>query len=223
MTSTSFGAPARALHEMPEIRARRWFLLGIMCLSLVRRRDVRIGSRDRDPDDAAGARRVGIADPVGARLVCRRVRGLAPHRRCARRPVRPQARAVVRPRRLRGRRAPRRRRVDCFTSDRRPSGHGHRRRVRDARDVVDHHDDLPARGANARHRGVGGLRRRGWRTRADRVGGVARGVLVGLGGARESSDRRRDIRRDLDVRARVTRRNQDAARPCRCRALTRGA
>lgn len=35
MTSTSVALPARALHEDPEIRARRWFLLGIMCMSLV--------------------------------------------------------------------------------------------------------------------------------------------------------------------------------------------
>src|SRR5262245_50383825 len=35
MTSTALAAPARALYEVPEIRSRRWFLLGIMCLSLV--------------------------------------------------------------------------------------------------------------------------------------------------------------------------------------------
>jgi EmrB/QacA subfamily drug resistance transporter len=35
MSSTSLPLPARALHEDPEICARRWFLLGIMCLSLV--------------------------------------------------------------------------------------------------------------------------------------------------------------------------------------------
>ncbi len=33
--ASTFAAPARPLHEDPEIHARRWFLLGIMCLSLV--------------------------------------------------------------------------------------------------------------------------------------------------------------------------------------------
>jgi DHA2 family multidrug resistance protein-like MFS transporter len=35
MASPSLAVPARPLHERPEIHARRWFLLGIMCLSLV--------------------------------------------------------------------------------------------------------------------------------------------------------------------------------------------
>jgi EmrB/QacA subfamily drug resistance transporter len=35
MASPSVLAPAVPLHERPEIHARRWFLLGIMCLSLV--------------------------------------------------------------------------------------------------------------------------------------------------------------------------------------------
>ncbi|HEX6312937.1 MAG TPA: MFS transporter [Acidimicrobiia bacterium] len=35
MDTSPAAAPARPLHERPEIHARRWFLLGIMCLSLV--------------------------------------------------------------------------------------------------------------------------------------------------------------------------------------------
>src|ERR671919_1956647 len=35
MASPPVAAPAIPLHEQPEIHARRWFLLGIMCLSLV--------------------------------------------------------------------------------------------------------------------------------------------------------------------------------------------
>jgi hypothetical protein len=31
MASPSLAVPARPLHERPEIHARRWFLLGIMC------------------------------------------------------------------------------------------------------------------------------------------------------------------------------------------------
>src|ERR687898_1598033 len=35
MSSPPVAVPAIPLHEQPEIHARRWFLLGIMCLSLV--------------------------------------------------------------------------------------------------------------------------------------------------------------------------------------------
>src|SRR5215204_1450942 len=35
MSSPHVAAPAIPLHEQPEIHARRWFLLAIMCLSLV--------------------------------------------------------------------------------------------------------------------------------------------------------------------------------------------
>jgi hypothetical protein len=35
MSSPRVAAPAIPLHEQPEIHARRWFLLAIMCLSLV--------------------------------------------------------------------------------------------------------------------------------------------------------------------------------------------
>src|SRR5262245_66458498 len=35
MSSSALTAPSVPLHERPEIHARRWFLLAVMCLSLV--------------------------------------------------------------------------------------------------------------------------------------------------------------------------------------------
>ena len=69
--------------------------------------------------------------------------------------------------------------------------------------------------------GLGRLRRRRRRARPDHLRRAARRVLVGIRGAREPSGRRTDLRGDLDLRAGITRRREDAARPYRRAAVNR--
>ena len=223
MTSTSLARPRAPCTRMPEIHARRWFLLGIMCLSLVvvvmsvsglvtaiPTMQQELGASASqiqwvlDAYAVVFAGSLLTAGALGDRFGRKRALlvGLVVFGAGALvAGVASSASQVIAGRAVMG------------------IGAG----PRDARDVVDHHDDLPARGANARDRGMGGIRRCGRRTRADRVGRVARGVLVGFGRAREPPDRGGDVRRDLDLRARVARRVRDTARPRRRRALPRRA
>ena len=83
-------APAIPLHERPEIHARRWFLLAIMCLSLVLVVMSVSGLNTGAADDAARARGLGVRAAVDRRLLRRRVRRPAAERRRDRRPVRPE-------------------------------------------------------------------------------------------------------------------------------------
>ena len=214
---------ARPLHEDPRIHARRWFLLAMMCLSLVLVVMSVSGPRHRDPDDAGSARGVGIADRMDPRRVRHRVRRLAAHGGRARRPIRPQARAARRARGVRG---------GALVAGL-ASGAGQVIAGRAVMGIgaalvmpatlVDHHDHLPAGGAEPRDRCVGGLRRRRWRHRSDRLRRPARALLVGIRRAGEPAARRGDVHRDLDLRARVSRRVADAARPSRRRAVARRA
>ena len=57
----------------------------------------------------------------------------------------------------------------------------------------------------------------------DRLGRAARAVLVGLGGARQPAAGRGDVRRHLDLRPGVARRDEDAARSRRRGAVARRA
>ena len=81
---------------------------------------------------------------------------------------------------------------------RRPGDHGHRRRPGDAGHPVDSHHRLPAAGAGPGHRRVGRAGRRRGRHRAGGGRLAARELLVGLGLPREPApDRHRPRRRAL--------------------------
>ena len=73
----------------------------------------------------------------------------------------------------------------------------------------------------AGNRRLGRLRRRRRRARPDRLRRAARSVLVGIRGAGESAVRRGHLRGDLDLRTRITRRGAHAARPHRRAAVHR--
>ena len=149
--------------------------------------------------------------------------GLAAHRRRARRPLRPQARAARRPRGVR---------VGSLFAGLASSA----AQVIAGRAVMGIGAALvmPATLSiittifppEERHRAiarVGRLRRRRRRDRTDRVRRAARALLVGFRGARQPAARRGHVRRDLDLRARVARRVGDAARPGGRGALARRA
>ena len=213
--------PARPLHEDPRIHARRWFLLAMMCLSLVLVVMSVSGLVTAIPtmQEALGASASQVAWILDAYAIVFAgsllTAGALGDRFGRKRAL------LARSRGVRFGIAHRRRGNECESGHRRPRGDGHRRRARDARDAVDHHDDLPAGGAQPRDRGVGGLRRRGRRHRPDRLGCTARAVLVGLRSARQPAARRGHVHRDLELRSGVSRRVGDAARPRRRGAVAR--
>ena len=138
---------------------RRWWTLGVLCLSLVMivvaNATLNVALPTLVKDLHAG---VELA-AVDRRRLQPRVRRAAAHRRLARRPVRPAARAERRPGHLRCRVAVRRVRELVERADRRPRRDGRRRRVRDAGDAVGPRPRVPARGAAAGDRDLGRLRR----------------------------------------------------------------
>ena len=144
--------------------ARRWYILAVLCLSLL---IVFVGNSSLNvtlPDAVAGPRRHRVAAAVGRRDLLARVRRPAVLDRRPRRPLRPQGRAAVRPRRLPGRRAALARPsaemwqlIACRGAD------GRRRRVHHAVDAVDPRQRLPAPRADEGDRVLGrvtGRRRR---------------------------------------------------------------
>ena len=153
MTST-FVTPvhARPLHEDPRIHARRWFLLAMMCLSLVLVVMSVSGLVTAIPTmqeelDASASQIQWILDAYAIVFAGSLLTAGALGDRFGRK------RALLAGLVVFGVGvALRRRGVERGAGDRRPRGHGHRRRARDAGDAVDHHDDLPARGADARSR-----------------------------------------------------------------------
>ena len=92
MTTATIASPPIA----PEVYRRRWWILAVLCLSLL---IVFVGNSSLNvaiPTLSARARRHRVAAAVGDRRVLARVRRAAVHGRRARRPVRPQGRAAVR-------------------------------------------------------------------------------------------------------------------------------
>ena len=92
---------ARPLHEDPRIHARRWFLLAMMCLSLVLVVMSVSGLVTAIPTmqeelDASASQIQWILDAYAIVFA-----GSLLTAGCARRPLRPQARAARRPRRVR--------------------------------------------------------------------------------------------------------------------------
>ena len=139
----------------PKIYARRWKILAVMSLSLV------IIGLDNTilnvalPEPAGALRRIELDAAVDRRLLPARLRRSAPDHGHARRPLRPQARAPGGPRDLRRREPGRARRGQREPADRDPCGDGRRRRAHHARDAVDHHERLSARGARQGDRHLG--------------------------------------------------------------------
>ena len=130
-------APPVPLHERPEIHARRWFLLGIMCLSLVLVVMSVSGLNTALPTIQRDLDAVGVRAPVDRRRLRARVRRPAADRRRDRRPLRPQGArcsAASRCSALGALVGGLRQQLDA--GDRRPGGDGHRRRVRHAGDAV---------------------------------------------------------------------------------------
>ena len=110
----------------------------------------------RRPPVAAGAlRRLELDAAVDGRLLPRLLRRPAAHDGHARRPLRPQARAADRHRPVRPLEPRRPVRRDVHAAHRRPRPDGRRRSADHARDAVDHHERLPARGARQGDRRVG--------------------------------------------------------------------
>ena len=187
-----FDRTSRSYHQ-------RWWILAVLCLSLLviivdnSILNVAIPTLVRDLD-ATNSQLQWIVDSYTLVFA-----GLLLTAGRARRPLRPPRRAPVRHGRVRAR-------VDRVGDGRlggsthlHACGHGHRRRVHHAGDVVDHHERVPARGARPRDRRVG--RDRGCRdgARADQRRLPARALLLGLDLPREHPDR--DRRADRRSRA----------------------
>ena len=212
---------ARPLYEDPSIESRRWFLLAMMCLSLVLVVMSVSGLVTAIPTmqeelNASASQIQWILDAYAIVFAGSLLTAGSLGDRFGRK------RALLTGILVFGFGAlVRRRRVERGAGDRRTRGDGDRRRLRDAGDLVDHHDDLLARGAITRHCRVGRLRRSGRRHRTDHLRRAAPAVLVGVRGARQLAARRVDVHRHLDLRPRVPRRDEDTARPGRRGALTR--
>ena len=131
------------LYSDPAVHQRRWFLLGVLCLSLVMivmavtSLNVALPSMQRDLDTSAATLQ-WIVDAYAIVFA-----GLLLTAGCARGPLRAQRRPARRPRRVRRRIAAERRGRLGRVGDRRPRHPGRRRGVRDAGDALAHRRDLP--------------------------------------------------------------------------------
>ena len=211
---------------------RRWWALGAMCFALFMIMLDNTVVNVALPSIQRSLERVDVVAGVDRQRLHAVVRRAARHRRAPRRPVRA---AQNLPRRRRHLRLGQRR--DRLLAERHVAGRlarraGHRLGADDARDAVDHHQRLPARGARQGDRHVG--RRVGHgagdRPRRRRLSRRERQLAVDLLPQRA---RRRRRRRDRAVRrARVARRDRRAlgrrsrrahadARPGRARAGAR--
>ena len=196
-------------------KKRRGAVLRVMCLSLMMVVAAVASLNVALP--GLRARHGRHADPAAMdrRRVRARVRGAAAPGRRDRRPLRAQADPRPRARALRARVARRHVRADAGTADRAARRDGRRSRVRDARDPVGDHHDLPAGGARQGGRDVG--RRRGGRRgdRPARLGRAARVALVAGGLRPQRHPRRGRARRHDRDRARDPRVAPAAPRPDR--------
>ena len=220
---------------------RRWWTLGAMCFALFMVMldntvvNVALPSIQRDLGASTVEPRVD-----GQRLHAD-LRRPARHRRAAGRHLRPPPLFLVRRRRSSARRASSSRfSPDRRVARRRPRRPGRRRRVHDARDALDHHQRVPARGARQGDRHVG-RRERASRSRSARSSAASSSrtsrwqsiffinvpiavvaVAVTLWATHESRDRRPSRTVDVPGVAALTRR-PGRARPRRSSRATRGA
>jgi len=191
-------AVSRPLHEDPEIHARRWFLLGIMCLSLVlvvmSVSGLNVALPTMQQELAASASELQwIVDAYAVLFAGLLLTAGAIGDRFGRREALLAGLGVFGVGAVVAGLATS---ASQVIAGRVVMGVG-------ACHPVDHHRDLPAGGAAARDRRVGGIRGRGRIDRPDRVGRIAGRVLVGVDAARERADRRRRARGGVGVRARL--------------------
>ncbi|CAA9444985.1 MAG: Uncharacterized MFS-type transporter, partial [uncultured Pseudonocardia sp.] len=175
----------------------------------------------RAPDHRARARGEHGGPPVDRGQLHPRVRRPPPHHGHAGRPLRPQASADRRARAVRGVLAVGGAVHIGGDADRRASLDGHRRSADHARDAVDPHERLPARGARQGDRGLGRRVRAGDRHRPDGRRAAARALLVGcrLPGQRPVGGGRRGG--GAAARPGIPGSGTSTARPAGCRTVHR--
>ena len=178
------------LFEQPAIHSRRWFLLGIMCLSLVLVVMSVAGLNTALPTmqqelGASASELQWIVDAYAVLFAGLLLTAGALGDRFGRKPALIAGLLI-----FAAERADRRVGDRGHAVDRQPSPHGCRRGIHHAGHPVDHHVDLPTPRADQGHRDLGRLRRCRRLDRSDCHRRPTRRLLVGLDAARQCADRR---------------------------------